>query len=25
LYQEERGWFNKINIYHCTKCKKQWI
>ncbi len=25
LYQEERSWFNKINIYHCTKCKKQWI
>ncbi len=25
LYQEERSWFNKINIYHCTKCKKLWI
>ena len=25
LEQEGNQWFNKINIYICPKCKKQWI
>ena len=25
LYQEERSWFNKVNIYNCKNCKEQWI